>query len=231
MEVRAWSGAGWWEVLLPGVGIVEVQPAGAVQGLLGLTDRQATGQHRVRVPVPAGEVDGKPPQARGAAVTQPAQWQDLAALEVAVDVGEAAAESDGDAGQAGPALPLASSEPLAKGGLGGLGDGRWHRAMMPDPSGRVRSRRLPARPAGRPVGWLVGGGMVARGGGRSRFAVVLTASQRRFLKRLVRRPTAQQRQVTRARIVSVIQRKVLSPNDFRDLLLDRLEQHQRAAAA
>jgi transposase len=43
--------------------------------------------------------------------------------------------------------------------------------------------------------------MVARGGGRSPFAVVLTASQRRFLQRLVRRPTAQQRQVTRARIV------------------------------
>lgn len=43
--------------------------------------------------------------------------------------------------------------------------------------------------------------MVARGGGRSPFAVTLTASQRRFLKRLVRRPTAQQRQVTRARIV------------------------------
>jgi transposase len=43
--------------------------------------------------------------------------------------------------------------------------------------------------------------MVARGGGRSPFAVTLTASQRRFLKRLVRRHTAQQRQVTRARIV------------------------------
>jgi transposase len=43
--------------------------------------------------------------------------------------------------------------------------------------------------------------MVARGGGRSPFAVVLTASQRRFLKALVRRHTAQQRQVTRARIV------------------------------
>jgi transposase len=43
--------------------------------------------------------------------------------------------------------------------------------------------------------------MVARGGGRSPFAVTLTASQRRFLKGLVRRPTAQQRQVTRARIV------------------------------
>jgi transposase len=42
---------------------------------------------------------------------------------------------------------------------------------------------------------------VARGGGRSPFAVTLTASQRRFLKALVRRPTAQQRQVTRARVV------------------------------
>jgi transposase len=43
--------------------------------------------------------------------------------------------------------------------------------------------------------------MVAQGGGRSPFAVRLTASQRRFLKALVRRSTAQQRQVTRARIV------------------------------
>jgi transposase len=43
--------------------------------------------------------------------------------------------------------------------------------------------------------------MVAQGGGRSPFAVVLTASQRRLLKALVRRPTTQQRQVTRARIV------------------------------
>jgi transposase len=51
------------------------------------------------------------------------------------------------------------------------------------------------------LGQPVGGGMVAQGGERSPFAVTLTASQRRFLKRLVRRPTAQQRQVTRARIV------------------------------
>jgi transposase len=42
---------------------------------------------------------------------------------------------------------------------------------------------------------------VAQGGGRSPFVVTLTASQRRFLKALVRRPTAQQRQVTRAKIV------------------------------
>jgi len=43
--------------------------------------------------------------------------------------------------------------------------------------------------------------MMARAGARSPFAVTLTAPQRRFLKALVRRPTAQQRQVTRARIV------------------------------
>ena len=32
MEVRAWLGAGWWALILPGGGVVEVQPAGAVQG-------------------------------------------------------------------------------------------------------------------------------------------------------------------------------------------------------
>jgi transposase len=43
--------------------------------------------------------------------------------------------------------------------------------------------------------------MVAGGGGRSPFQITLRASQRRFLNTVVRRPTAQQRQVTRARIV------------------------------
>jgi hypothetical protein len=32
MEVRAWLGAGWWGLVLPGGGVGEVQPAGAVQG-------------------------------------------------------------------------------------------------------------------------------------------------------------------------------------------------------
>jgi hypothetical protein len=40
-----------------------------------------------------------------------------------------------------------------------------------------------------------------RGGGRSPFQIVLRASERRWLKTMVRKPTAQQRQVTRARIV------------------------------
>jgi len=43
--------------------------------------------------------------------------------------------------------------------------------------------------------------MVVGGGGRSPFVVTLRASERRSLKTLVRKPTAQQRQVTRARIV------------------------------
>jgi transposase len=43
--------------------------------------------------------------------------------------------------------------------------------------------------------------MVAGGGGRSPFQITLPASQRRFLKALVRRGTAEHRQVTRARIV------------------------------
>jgi transposase len=42
---------------------------------------------------------------------------------------------------------------------------------------------------------------VARGGGRSPYQITLGAAQRRSLKALVRKQTAQQRQVTRARIV------------------------------
>src|SRR6266508_4322209 len=57
MEVRAWSGIGWWEVGLPGAGIGKVQPAGAVQGLLGGADRQAAWRHRILIPVPTGQVD------------------------------------------------------------------------------------------------------------------------------------------------------------------------------
>jgi transposase len=43
--------------------------------------------------------------------------------------------------------------------------------------------------------------MVAGGGGRSPFQITLRSSQRRWLKALVRRGTAEHRQVTRARIV------------------------------
>jgi DNA-binding NarL/FixJ family response regulator len=42
---------------------------------------------------------------------------------------------------------------------------------------------------------------VAAGGGRSPFQITLSASERRSLKALTRRGTAEHRQVTRARIV------------------------------
>jgi transposase len=45
------------------------------------------------------------------------------------------------------------------------------------------------------------GGTVAGGGGRSPFQITLRASERRWLQALVRRGTAEHRQVTRARIV------------------------------
>jgi hypothetical protein len=121
-------------------------------------------------------------------------------VEFPVEVGEPPAEADGDASQARPALALPLAQPLAKRGLGGLGDPRWHRAIFLNPPAACPCRigSLLGQPVGL-AGWE--GGMVARGGGRSPFAVTLTASQRRFLKTLLRRPTAQQRQVTRARIV------------------------------
>src|SRR6266571_9343386 len=133
MEVRAWSGAGWWEVLPPGAGVVEVEAAGAVQGVLGFTDGQATWQDGVLVAVAAGEVDGEPPQAGRAGIPQPAQGQHLAVGQLAVDVGEAAPEPHVDSGEPGPAFPLALAEPLAERGLGGLGDRRGrHRPILPE---------------------------------------------------------------------------------------------------
>jgi hypothetical protein len=200
MEVRGWSATSCWQAVLPGARVVEVQPAGAVQGLLGLTDRQAAWQHRVLIAVPAGQVDGKPPQAGGAAVAQPAQRQELAALEFAVDVGEPAAEADIDAGQAGPALPLALAQPLPSevlvdwGIAGGIAPWCLIRPGV--------SRSLPA--AGRR--WLRGpadarGDTVAPGGGRSPSQITLRASERRFRKARAQQTTAPWRQVVRARIM------------------------------
>src|SRR4029453_12523208 len=126
MEVRAWSGAGCWWWLLPGAGVGQVEPAGAAQRLLGRAHRQAAWQHRVLVAVLAGQVDGEPPQAGRAGIPQPAQREQLAALELTVDVGEAATEPHLDAGERWPALASLGAEPLAERGLGRLGDGLGH---------------------------------------------------------------------------------------------------------
>jgi hypothetical protein len=93
MEVRAWLGAGWWEVLLPGGGVVEVQPAGAVQGFFGGAGVQAGWQDGVLVAVAAGEVDGEAPPAGRPAVAEPAQRESLLVGELAVDIGELTAEA------------------------------------------------------------------------------------------------------------------------------------------
>jgi hypothetical protein len=68
MEVRAWLGAGWWALILPGGGVVEVQPAGAVQGFFRGAGVQAGWQDGVLVAVAAGQVDGKAPPAGRPAV-------------------------------------------------------------------------------------------------------------------------------------------------------------------
>jgi len=148
-------------------------------------------------------------------------------VESAVDVGEPAAEADGDAGKAGHRWRWRwrsrwPSEVLVDSGIaGGIASSCLIRL------GRVALRRLPPRPAGGAGLWE--GGMVAQGGGRSPFVVTLTASQRRLLKRPVRRPTAQQRQVTRVRIVllaaaglanAAIARKLeIAPNTVAQALL------------
>src|SRR4030095_14306635 len=101
MEVRAWLGAGWWALILPGGGVVEVQPAGAVQGLFRGAGVQAGWQDGVLVAVAAGEVDGKAPPAGRPAVAEPAQREALLVGELAVAIGELAAEAQVDGGQGG----------------------------------------------------------------------------------------------------------------------------------
>src|SRR5215218_5671547 len=93
MEVRAWLGAGWWALILPGGGVGEVQPAGAVQGFFRGAGVQAGWQDGVLVAVAAGQVDGKAPPAGRPAIAEPAQRESLLVGELAVDIGELTAEA------------------------------------------------------------------------------------------------------------------------------------------
>src|SRR5215211_2551308 len=134
MEVRAWLGAGWWALILPGAGVVQVQPAGAVQGFFRGAGVQTGRQDGVLVAVAAGEVDGKAPPAGRPAVAEPAQRESLLVGELAVDIGERTAEAEVDGGQGGPAGLLAFTQPLAQRDLGRFGDGRWHAVIFADPA-------------------------------------------------------------------------------------------------
>src|SRR5918996_846292 len=86
-RVAKWS---WAEVRrgllgVPGGRVVEVQPAGAVEGFFGGTDRIAAWQDGVFVSVLAGQVDGKAPPVGIAAIAQPAQGQGSAVGQLAGD--------------------------------------------------------------------------------------------------------------------------------------------------
>src|SRR6266545_1709846 len=119
-------------MLSPGAWVGEVEPAGTVQRLLRGATGPAAGQDRILVAVLAGQVDSEPPHGRGADVAEPAQRQHLAAAELAVDVGEPAAEADPHLGKRRPALPCAGGQPLLQGGLGRLRDrGRHATYLLP----------------------------------------------------------------------------------------------------
>ena len=74
----------------PGGGVVEVEPAGAVEGFFGGADVVSAWEDGVFVAVAAGEVDREAPTVGGAAVAQAEQWQGGAVGQLSADVGEAA---------------------------------------------------------------------------------------------------------------------------------------------
>src|SRR6188474_2279546 len=152
-------------MLGPGSRVAKVEPAGAVQRLLWGSTGPAAGQQRVLVAVLAGEPDGEPPHGRGAGIAQPAQRQHLAAVELAVDVGEPAAEADLDLGKRGRAAAAAGrswsipgSWPPCRHHLPPRVGSAWPATGWP------RRREVEVRMAG--------------GGGRSRFQISLRASER-----------------------------------------------------
>src|SRR5664279_5372730 len=101
----------------PGGWVVEVELGGAVQGVFGGTGEGAGGQDRVFVVLMAGPVDREAPAGSGSAVAQPHQRQRVAVGELPSDVGEGAAEADGDGGQLRPVLAGVGRKPLLQRGF------------------------------------------------------------------------------------------------------------------
>ena len=104
----------------PGGGVVEVEAAGGVEGVLAGADGQAGGEDRFVVVVVAGAVDGELPLAGGADVAQPAQLERGAVGQSGVDVAEVPAVADVQAGDLRPAFAGPGAQPLFQGGLGGI---------------------------------------------------------------------------------------------------------------
>ena len=85
-------------------GFVEVEAAGAVEGLMGVAEVCSGGEERVFEVVVAGSVDGEAPEVGGAAVAQSAELDHGCVRVASVDVGEVGSEAHVDAGEFGPAV-------------------------------------------------------------------------------------------------------------------------------
>src|SRR5215472_1444534 len=88
----------------PGGGVVEVEAAGGVEGVLAGADGQAGGEDRFVVVVVAGAVDRELPVVGGADVAQSAEFERGGVGQGRVDVAEVSAVADVQAGDLGPAF-------------------------------------------------------------------------------------------------------------------------------
>src|SRR5215472_7258368 len=86
-------------------GVVEVEAAGGVEGVLAGADGQAGEEDRFVVVVVAGAVDRELPVVGGADIAQPAQLERAGIGQRRVDIAEVSAVADLQAGDLRPAVP------------------------------------------------------------------------------------------------------------------------------
>src|SRR3954467_1658998 len=170
----------------PGGGVVEVEAAGAVEGLLGGAGGGAAGQDGVFVVVRAGAVEGEAPAGGRADIAQAAQLEHLAVGQDPVDVGEAGAVAHPHLGQVRPAFAGPRGQPPVQGVLRGVRNLR-HTLIL---GARRREDAVDRR---RPEGTAMAM--------TSPYRVVLTEQDRRVLLRCARAARCPHRDVLRARIV------------------------------
>src|SRR5215471_7812005 len=101
----------------PGGGVVEVEAAGGVEGLLAGADGQAGGKDRFVVVVVAGAVDRELPVAGGADVAQAAELERGGVGQGRIHVAEDPAVAYLQAGDLGPAFAGPGAQPLFQGRL------------------------------------------------------------------------------------------------------------------
>ncbi|WP_222425736.1 polysaccharide lyase beta-sandwich domain-containing protein [Amycolatopsis acidiphila] len=103
---------------MPGCGVVEVEPAGTVQGFFWSAGRVSTGKNRVLVTIPAGQICREPPGGGRSGVAQPTQRQHRAVGKVTTDVSKRAVMTGGDTGQGRPPVTGSRLQALTQRDLG-----------------------------------------------------------------------------------------------------------------